>query len=168
MQQFYNFVESMKKSLGVPMFPDMKTGVALWFDVRELNIRFIISVEKTKQFFNALADNKILTTKCKDCGEIYFPPQVDCPKCKTNNIEWIELPKEGRLITYTVINVKPHSFSHYDDYIVGIAKLKNGVKVTAWVREKDPKKLKVGMKVKLEIAKRQPEDYLTYELVPIR
>jgi len=35
------------------------------------------------------------------------------------------------------------------------------------VRERDPKKLRVGMKVRLEVVRRQPENYLTYELVPV-
>lgn len=167
MKQFYDFVESMKKSLGVPMVPDMKTGNALWVDQREISLRFIISINKIREFFDALADNRFITTKCKNCGELYFPPQSDCPKCRNSDMEWVELSREGTLLTYTVINVKPHSFSHYDDYIVGIARLKDGVNVTAWVREKDPKKLKIGMRMKVEIVKREPEGYFTYELVPI-
>ena len=167
MKQFYDFVESMKKSMGIPVTPDMKTGVALWVDQREIKLRFLISTEKTKQFFNALADGKILATKCRRCGTIYFPPQPDCPKCKESDMEWIELSKEGKLLTYTQINVKPYSFSHYDDYIVGIGELPEGVKITAWIREKDPTKLRVGMKIKLEVVKRQPENYYIYEWVPI-
>ena len=77
------------------------------------------------------------------------------------------ISSRGKLLTYTVINAKPYSFSHYDDYIVGVAELENGVRVTAWIREKDPKKLRVGMDVELEIVKREPENYLTYEIVPI-
>jgi uncharacterized OB-fold protein len=148
------------------MVPDMKTGHALWVDVRQLTNRFIISVERVKNFFNALSEGKILATKCRGCGTIYFPPQADCPKCRKSDVEWIELPKEGTLITYTVISIKPDSFSHYDDYAVGIIKLENGVQVTAWVRERDPSKLKVGQRVRLEVVRRQPENYLTYEIVP--
>jgi hypothetical protein len=168
MRQFYEFVESMKNSLGVPMVPDMKSGQALWVDQREITLRFLISVDKIKEFFNALSDGKILATRCKDCGEIYFPPQQDCPKCKKKEVEWIELSKEGTLQTYTQINVKPFSFSHYDDYIVGIGRLPEGINITAWVREKDPRNLKVGMKLKLEVVKREPENYYTYEWVPIK
>ena len=167
MKKFMDFVESMKKSLGLPMVPDIKTGVALWVDQRELNVRFVIGVERLKPFFNGLAEGKILATKCKSCGEIYFPPQVDCPKCRKSDVEWIELSKEGTLVTYTQINVKPYSFSHHDDYIVGIGKLPEGVNVTAWVRESDPKKLKVGMKIRLEVVKREPEGYYVYEWVPV-
>lgn len=167
MKKFYKFVDDMKKALGVPMVPDMKTGHALWVDMRTLTTKFIISVERIKQFFNALAENKIMATRCRDCETIYFPPQADCAKCRKDNIEWIELPREGKLVTYTVINVKPDSFAHYDDYIVGIAELENGIHITAWVRETDPKNLKIGQKVKLEVVRRKPEDYLTYELVPV-
>jgi len=167
MKKFMSFVESMKKSMGLPMVPDMKTGVALWIDQRELNLRFVLGVERLKPFFNGLIEGKILGTKCAKCGEIYFPPQVDCPKCKDSKVEWIELSREGTLLTFTQINVKPYSFSHYNDYIVGIGRLPEGVNITAWVRENDPKRLKVGMKVKLEVVKRMPENYYVYEWVPI-
>jgi len=167
MKQFFEFVESMKKSLGVPMFPDMKSGKALYFDQREITLRFIISVENIKEFFNGLAEGKLLGTKCKDCNQLYFPPQKDCPRCRSSNMEWVELSKEGELLTFTQINVKPYSFSHYDDYIVGIVRLPEGINVTAWIRENDPKKLKPGMKMRLEIVKREPENYYTYEWVPV-
>lgn len=165
-KQFLSMVESIKKSVGLPIVPDQKTGVALWFDQREITPRYLISVEKIRKFYDGLLDGKLLATKCRECGELYFPPQVDCPRCKRSDIEWVELSKEGELLTYTVINVKPSSFAHYSDYIVGIARLKEGINVTAWVREKDPKKLRVGMKVKIEIVKREPEGYYIYELVP--
>lgn len=166
MKQYEAFVESIKKATGLPIVPDQKSGVALWADQRTLRLNYIISVEKIRKFYDGLMDGKLLATKCKNCGEIYFPPQTDCPKCRKSEVEWIELSKEGELLTFTTIYVKPSSFAHYPDYTVGIARLKEGVNVTAWVKESDPTKLKVGMKVRVEIKKREPEGYLTYELVP--
>ncbi|MDP8003553.1 MAG: Zn-ribbon domain-containing OB-fold protein [Caldisphaera sp.] len=167
LKQMESFVNTMKSSIGLPMFVDPKTNVAVWYDQRELKLRFMISVEKTRKFFDSLSEGKLLATKCSKSNEILFPPQPDCPNPKDSEVEWIELPKEGELLTYTIITTKPFSFSHYNDYTVGIAKLSNGVQVLAWVRETDPKKLRVGMKVKLEIVKRKPEGYLTYEFVPV-
>ena len=166
-KQLEDFTRTMKESTGAPIVFDQKTGVAMWYDQRELKLRFLISIEKIRKFFEGLSEGKILATRCKKTNKIFFPPQVDCPDDPNDEVEWIELPKEGELVTYTVINTKPYSFGHYDDYIVGIAKLTNGVQVLAWVREKDPKKLRVGMKVKLEVVRRQPENYITYEIVPI-
>ena len=165
-RQFLSFIESIKKSTGLPIVPDQKTGAALWFDQREITPRYLISVDRIRKFYDGLMDGKLLATKCKSCGQLYFPPQVDCPKCRGSDVEWIELSKEGELLTYTIIYIKPTSFAHYPDYTVGIARLKEGINVTAWVRETDPSKLRVGMKVKVEIVKREPEGYLTYELVP--
>ena len=166
LRQLEEFVEMMKSSTGLPIVIDQKTGSSLWYDQREIRLRYIISVEKTKKFFQALSEGKILATKCVNSGRIYFPPQVDCPEDPTSEVEWVELPREGKLLTWTMINVKPYSFSHYGDYIVGIAELDEGLNVLAWVREKDPRNLRVGQRVKLEIVKREPEGYLTYELVP--
>lgn len=167
LKQMEQFANSMKESIGVPIVFDPKTQVALWYDQRMLPLRFIISVERIRKFFEGLAEGKVLATRCKKTGKIYFPPQVDCPDAPDSEVEWVELPREGELVTYTIIYVKPYSFGHYKDYTVGIARLTNGVQVLAWVRETDPKKLRVGMKVRLEVVKREPEGYLTYELVPV-
>jgi len=167
MKQVEAFVEEVKKSTGLPLVPDQRTGAALWFDQRELSIRYTISVERIRRFFEGLTEGKVYATRCKHCGTAYFPPQADCPKCRRSDMEWIEIAGEGELLTYTIIYTKPSSFAHYPDYTVGIARFPQGVNVLAWVRETDPKKLRVGMKVRLEVVRRQPENYLTYELVPV-
>ena len=166
LRQLEEFANAMKGSVGVPIIIDPKSNVAMWFDQRELRLRFLISVDKTRKFFEGLSEGKIFATRCKQTGEIFFPPQVDCPGVKDGEVEWVELPREGTLLTYTVIYVKPYTFGHYGDYTVGIARLPVGVNVLAWVRETDPKRLRVGMKVRLEVVRREPEGYLTYELVP--
>ncbi|BAA79914.2 conserved hypothetical protein [Aeropyrum pernix K1] len=166
MSQVEAFAEEMKRSMGLPILLDQKTGVAMWFDQRELRIRFAISIEKIRRFFEGLTEGKILATKCVKTGKIYFPPQVDCPDAPDSEVEWVEIPREGVLLTYTVINTKPYTFSHYPDYVVGIGKVAEGLNILAWVRG-DPRKLRRGMKVRLEVVKREPEGYLTYEWVPV-
>ena len=166
LKQVESFVNEMKRSMGLPLVFDQKTGAAMWYDQRELRLRFTISIERIRKFFEGLTQGKILATRCKETGTIYFPPQVDCPDAPNSEVEWIELPREGTLLTFTVINVKPFSFSHYEDYVVGVGKLENGVNVLAWVRG-DPRKLRRGMKDRLEVVKREPEGYITYEWVPL-
>ena len=165
--QMDQFAETMKQSVGIPLLMDQKSGAALWWDQRELRLRFLISIEKIRKFFEGLSEGKLLATRCKKSGKILFPPQVDCPDDPDDEVEWVELPKEGELVTWTVIYTKPYTFGHYPDYTVGIARLTNGVQVLAWVRETDPKKLRVGQKVRIEIVRRKPENYLTYEIVPV-
>ncbi len=153
------------KEFGFPVGIDEKSGALQWIDMRELSLKYVICIDKIRKFFDGLKEGKLLATKCKKCGEIYFPPQKDCPKCMDENMEWIELSKEGILETLTVIFVRPPSFAVYDPYTVAIAKLDEGVRITAWLKG-DPQKVKVGQRVKVEISRRK-EGYLMYEIVPI-
>jgi uncharacterized OB-fold protein len=149
----------------LPIVEDERTSLPLYISLREFPIRYQIGVAKIQKFFEGLKEGKIYATQCNDCGEKFFPPRVDCPKCLNSNVNWVPVNCEGELLTYTVINVKPSSFVHYKDYIIGIAQLKDGLKVLAWVNLDDPKKLKLGMQLRLTVTKREPEGYITYELV---
>ena len=137
----------------------------IFFDKRSLELKYQIPVGKISEFFKGLEKGKIMATKCVECQEIYFPPQYSCPKCRGSNIEWVELSGDAVLETYTIINVKPTSFSKYPDYVVAIGKLKEGVKVLSWLRIDDFKKIKINMKMKLRVVKRE-ENYYTYEFYP--
>ncbi|MEM0204053.1 MAG: Zn-ribbon domain-containing OB-fold protein [Archaeoglobaceae archaeon] len=155
--------EAIEK-FGLPIVPDEKSGALQWVDLRELKIRYSISVENIKKFFEGLKEGKLLATKCK-CGRLFFPPQRDCPSCMKSEMEWVELKREGVLETLTVIFVRPPSFSAYDPYTVAIAKLDDGVRVLSWLKG-DPKKVVPGQRVRVEISRRR-EGYLMFELVPI-
>lgn len=165
-KQWLEFVENTVKSTGLPIVPDQKTSDPLYVDMREMRLKYIIPVARIKRFFYGLAEGKILATKCKVGGELFFPPQVDCPKHFDAEFEWVELDGRGELLTYTVVNVKPASFMHYPDYTVGIAKLREGVNIMAWVRLGEGETLKPGMKVRARVVRREPENVYVMELVP--
>jgi uncharacterized OB-fold protein len=50
-------------------------------------------------FYDNLRQGKFTTTKCKECGKIAYPPRVICPECYSEDLEWVELPKRGKVIT---------------------------------------------------------------------
>lgn len=165
-KQWLEYVGNTVKNTGLPIVPDQKTSDPLYVDMREMQLKYIIPVAKIKKFFDGLAEGKILATKCKVGGELFFPPQQDCPKHFDTEFEWVELEGSGELLTYTVVSVKPASFMHYPDYTVGIAKLREGVNIMAWVRLGEGDTLKPGMKVRAKVARREPENLYVLELVP--
>jgi uncharacterized OB-fold protein len=161
--------EIAKKSIeekGVPLVEDPKTKIPLYISVRELSLRYQFGTAKVKKFFEGLKEGKIYMTQCRKCGEKFFPPQADCPNCLESDMDWIPLSGEGELLTCTMILIKPSSYSHYGNYIVGIAQMKEGVKVLAWLKIDDPLKIKPKMKVHLTTTKREPEGFITYEFLP--
>lgn len=52
-------------------------------------------------FYDHLREGKFTTTKCKNCGYVAWPPRVLCPECYSEDLEWIELPKQGKVLTFS-------------------------------------------------------------------
>jgi uncharacterized OB-fold protein len=133
-----------------PEYPSMKS--------RTLTLTHDIPISKTKIYWDGLKEGKVYATKCKKCGEIYYPPQVDCSHCLTSDVEWIQL-FEGNLETFTKAYLKPQGFTHYEqNYIVAIARTAEGVKVMGWLEDMDLNVAKVGMSVKIT-AKIMPDGF---------
>jgi len=162
--------ENVKKCIaekGLPLIEEAKTKLPLYVSMRELPLRFQFGVAKVQKFFDGLKEGKIYMTQCKKCGEKFFPPQADCPKCVESGMDWIPLSGEGELLTCTMIFVKPPTYANYKDYVVGIAQMKEGVRVLAWLKIDDPKKIKPKMKVLLTAVRREPEGLITYQFAPV-
>ena len=133
---------------------------------REIKIVQEIPIGKTLKFWEGLKQGKVYGTKCKGCGKLYFPPSADCPHCLSTELEWIELGNEAEVETFTHVVIRPTTFQQNKPYTVAIGKLKEGVKVLAWMTGFKLSEIKVGMKVKL-VAKISPEENPTYEFVTI-
>ena len=52
-------------------------------------------------FYENLRAKKFTTTRCLSCGAISFPPRVVCPTCNSSDLQWIELPSEGKVIRFS-------------------------------------------------------------------
>jgi uncharacterized OB-fold protein len=129
---------------------------------REVKIVQDIPISRTLPFWEGLKQGKILATKCRKCGKLYFPPVADCANCFASDIEWIELSSEATIETFTHVVVRPTTFQQEKPYTVAIGRLKEGVRVLAWLTGFKLSEVKVGMKAKL-VAKLTPDGRPTYE-----
>jgi uncharacterized OB-fold protein len=132
---------------------------------RRIEIVQDIPISKTLRFWEGLKNRKVYATKCKKCGKLYFPPNPDCSECLSSDLEWIELNNEAEIETFTHVVIRPTTFQQYKPYTVAIGKLKEGVKVLAWLTGFKLSEIKVGLKVKL-VAKITDEGNPTYEFTP--
>ena len=95
--------------------------------------------------------------KCKQCGHISFPPRLVCPKCKSKTFETVNLSREGKILTFTIIRVGLDKFSKETPYVVAIIELNDGVRLTAQVTDCDVDKVEIDAKVKMIFRKIQDE-----------
>ena len=130
------------------------------FKSRPITFTSEIATQKLSEFWSGLEKGEVYASKCRKCGNICFPPVADCSRCLGSEQEWIKLDGKGEIETYTHIAIRPASFKDHEAYTVAVAKMKEGVRVLAWIADAKPTEVKIGAKVKL-VAK-NPESGLTY------
>nr|MDO8097886.1 Zn-ribbon domain-containing OB-fold protein [Candidatus Njordarchaeota archaeon] len=112
------------------------------------------SYGKIDKFFKGFAEGKLLATKCEKCKKVYVPPRADCPFCLADLTEnWVELPKECELHTFSVLYFAGPTFFRDLPFILGLAKWP-GVETYLMGRIKDvkPDDVKIGMKLRTRFA----------------
>jgi hypothetical protein len=124
-----------------------------------------VAETKVKDFIKFLEDGKVVGTKCKKCGEVHFPPRVDCDSCLSSDVEWVPLGGKCKLITYTILHFAPPRFRYDCPYILGVAQFTEGPKVFAPLsKEVKQEEIKIGMPLRLVVT-RLLGDKIIYELI---
>jgi uncharacterized OB-fold protein len=115
------------------------------------------SITKTNDFIDFLEGGKVMGTRCKDCGMVFFPPRADCYKCLASNVEWFEVSGKGKLLTYSELKFAPVGFQ--DDVPYCIALLDYGeYKVFGRIAKDVPEsEIEVGMEMKTVVNKTSNE-----------
>jgi len=90
-----------------------------------------------------MVEQKFVGFKCKACGRVMNPKHDRCLTCKGTEFEEVELPKVGKLITYTKLYALPVGIE-MPPLMLGIADF-GGVRVLGQLTTDDPK---IGMLLK--------------------
>jgi uncharacterized OB-fold protein len=92
----------------------------------------------SNKFMQALRQGKFLGLKCRECGAYTVPPQKVCTECNSEEMEIVELSRNGEVQTFTVIHIPAEGFK--PPYIVALIKLEEGPWITANIINIDPEK----------------------------
>ena len=120
-----------------------------------------------EQFLN---EDKLMGSRCQSCGALFLPPRSLCINCYGTQMEWLEMPGEGRLVTFTCIAVGLPSmiaegFNRENPYCSGVVELLEGLRVDARIVGVDanqPETITTGIPLTAEFLHRgDPEDLTT-------
>ena len=119
------------------------------------------SITKINDFIDYLEQGKVMGTRCKSCGVMFFPPRADCYQCLSGDMEWFEVSGTGKLVTYSKLEYAPVGFG--DDLPYAIALLDYGdYKVFGRIAGDLPEEeIKVGMEMKT-VVNHLPTGQLNY------
>ncbi len=92
-------------------------------------------------------------SKCKKCSRVFYPPKPSCPYCGYSDTERINLPRRGRVVSWTVEYTVPEGYREYAPIIVGLIELENGTRVIAPIVDVEVDKIYEGMYVEAVLRK---------------
>lgn len=72
-------------------------------------VDYIHSYGQDSAWFAALSNGKLLASKCSACGMAYPTPRGACMDCGAET-NWMELPTEGKVHTFTVCHFGAEAF----------------------------------------------------------
>lgn len=96
-------------------------------------------------FDQYMGEHKLMAARCSKCNGVYVPPRAICPKCQSEELEWVETSGKGKLAAFTVIYSGPtfmleQGFDRKNPYISGIVELEEGTCISARITGIDPTK----------------------------
>ena len=119
------------------------------------------AITKVNDFIDYLEQGKVMATRCKACGRVFFPPRADCYHCLSSDMEWVEVSGRGKLVTYSKLEFAPIGFG--DDLPYAIALLDYGdYKIFGRIADDVPEnEIQLGMEMVTEM-NRLPNGQLNY------
>jgi uncharacterized protein len=109
-------------------------------------------------FNQFLAEKKLMGSHCPACQKTYLPPRAICPKCHSDQLDWVEMKGKGRLAAYTSVFIGPTfmnnaGYSRTNPYVTGIVETEEGAKISARITGVDarqPETILIGTPLTVE------------------
>ncbi|MEU8697879.1 bifunctional MaoC family dehydratase N-terminal/OB-fold nucleic acid binding domain-containing protein [Streptomyces sp. NPDC048680] len=112
-------------------------------------------------FWKGVAAHQLLIQRCDACGTLRFPWLPGCNDCGSSAWETVEASGEGTVFSYVVMHHPPFpAFSTSEGaepYAVALVELAEGVRMVSNVVGVPYDKVRVGMPVRLEFLRTDPE-----------
>ena len=93
----------------------------------------------------------LLGQSCRQCQVCVFGPAIFCQACSSDDLESVQLSRQGTLYSFTVVRVPPAGWPGKVPYTLGEVELPEGPHVLAEIIDSEPEQLKLGMPMELAL-----------------
>lgn len=126
-------------------------------------------------FYQFLAENKLMGSRCRSCGALHLPPRALCPACYGGEMEWVEMGGAGKLLAFTTVHIAPTGmieagYGRDKPYCAGIVQLAEGPAISAQILGVDParpQEIEIGAPLRVAFVQRGEGEaartYLAFE-----
>lgn len=120
---------------------------------------------------------QLIGSQCGSCSATTFPVQDYCPRCSSNQMSELRLPRRGTVIAWTTQGFAPgapYAGPTGKDFVpfgVGLVQLGDVIRVEGRLTENDPAKLQFGQEVELTMIPLTTDadgnDVITFAFQPV-
>lgn len=75
---------------------------------------------KVNDFIDLMEKGQVAGTKCKGCGQKFFPPRADCYKCLDSEMAWFNVEGAGKLMSFSWLQYAPVGFTEEVPYCIAV------------------------------------------------
>ena len=94
---------------------------------------------------------RLIGSRCEECGSEYFPPVYSCRKCGSERIKDKEMPREGKIMTYTHLHEPLPGFEAQSPFYLAVVRLDNGARVLTQIVDSPEESVKTGARVRATV-----------------
>lgn len=106
--------------------------------------------EDSAPFWAAAHKGELRMQKCGGCGHVRFPPALLCPRCLSEDAEWVQLSGRGTVYSWIVVHQSQHpAFNSDTPYNVAIVELDEGPRMHTRIVGCDNDEISIGMPVEV-------------------
>ena len=106
--------------------------------------------EETKGYWEACRRHELYIQRCRACGTKRHYPRALCPKCLSDDTEWLRCAGTGQVYTFTITyqNQAP-GFREQLPYVMAYVELDEGVRLLTNIVGCAPDSVRIGMRVRV-------------------
>ncbi|MDP7251375.1 MAG: Zn-ribbon domain-containing OB-fold protein, partial [Planctomycetota bacterium] len=124
-------------------------------------------------FHEFLKEEKLMGSKCTDCGALFVPPRQVCMHCSSSELEWQQMQGTGKLVAFSSITMAPphmekEGYGRDRPYCTGVIALQEGPRMVARIEGVDamrPENIKPGITLRMCFLHQDSDDGKTGGLV---
>lgn len=113
----------------------------------------IRSILRTRAWWAAAADGRLLLQYCNACGHVQHYPRVICARCWSEDLNWRQALGIGTVVTLTVAYVPGHpAWTSEVPYVLALVELDEGPRLMTNIVSAPVDEIPIGARVRQAIA----------------
>ena len=107
-----------------------------------------IVTDDSAAFWAAASDGRLVAQRCGGCKTLRHPPRPMCPRCRSLEIEIVELSGKGTVYSYAILHHPQNPAFDYPVFGV-LVDLDEGIRLMSNIVDVDKDAIRVGLRVEV-------------------